>query len=105
MRLVRETAAIIEFGFYERSVARPEAVDVPPRSGAREGEFIRGGAHDGAVFLVEGEEGVGLAATEEIVRVEGVGPGGGGGARELVEGMCKVGIEDFGQEKDEDLST
>ena len=81
----------------------PEAIDVAPGRRAREGEFVGRGAYDRAVSLVQSEQGIGLAAGEEGVRVQGVAEGGGEGTREFVEGMREVGVNHFGQEKDDDL--
>ncbi len=54
-RLGGEVAAVVEVGFDEDVVACAEAVDVVPRPGGIEGEFVGGDADDGAcVMLVKG---------------------------------------------------
>ena len=43
-----EVAAVVEVRFNEDVVVSAEAVDIVPRAGGVEGEFVRGDADDGA---------------------------------------------------------
>ena len=87
MRIVREDNVLVQTLAVVDRVAEHilavldsawlQAVDVLPRLGLCEGEFVGRDAHDGAVFLVQGEDVVGEAATDL-----GVGSGSVEGAPE-----------------------
>ena len=74
MRLIRETAAVIKLAFDKWPMAWPEAVNIPPRSGAAKGEFVWRGPHHGAIFFVQCQDMVRLATAKERPRVQGIGP-------------------------------
>lgn len=103
MRHARKTAAVVEGALDEGAVTLTEAVDVFPAFHGRERELIGGGADDGPVFFVQSEDVVWLAAAEEPVGVQYIGPGSQRRSWEAVEGMLGMAPVDEGGEYAEEL--
>ena len=95
MRLVSESAAVIKGALYKGPMALSETVNIFPGTGGVEGKFVGGRPHHWAVSFVQAEQGVGLAAAQEAVRVRDVALGGEGWAGEAIERVLDMFPEEY----------
>jgi hypothetical protein len=90
MCLISKTAAIVERALDEWPMTRTKSVNVLPRSSRIEGEFIWRSANYGSILLVQLEDLVWLASSQEPVRVWNITPGGQEWSRETIQGVVNM---------------